>query len=173
MLFRSSVSTGNSELDAIQFAIAPRKAVTQSKEEELSQRFEYLVIATENGNGHCYQLLAPDQPLSVASQKKTLEELRVEKAIVKVTRTDTKTLYEISVPMKPMKKIRATAGREYNFSLLVHDPDGTGVRDLGAVMNLAKNKHNPLSWSQWPGVNWAGYKPFDNKVEFGFCSSIH
>jgi hypothetical protein len=51
-----------------------------------------------------------------------------------------------------MPEMKPEAGREFCFSLTVHDPDGTGPRDLGSVMNL------------WPG---------QRQFEFGFCSSIH
>ena len=62
------------------------------------------------------------------------------------------TRYEIGVPVKLMSEIKPEAGREFCFSLTVQDPDGTGPRDLGSVMNL------------WPG---------QRQFEFGFCSSIH
>ncbi len=62
------------------------------------------------------------------------------------------TRYEIGVPFKLMPELKPDAGREFCFSLVVHDPDGTGPRDIGAVMN-------PL--------------PGQRQFEFGFCSSIH
>jgi hypothetical protein len=75
--------------------------------------------------------------------------------------------------MKPMKSLRVTAGREYCFSLLVHDPDGTGVRDMGTVMNLSEAARIPQAWCNWEYAVWNETVPFDNKVEFGFCSSVH
>ena len=69
-----------------------------------------------------------------------------------VKRDGNVTRYEIGVPFKLMPEMKPEAGREFCFSLTVHDPDGTGPRDLGSVMNL------------WPG---------QRQFEFGFCSSIH
>ena len=59
------------------------------------------------------------------------------------------------------------------FPLLVHDPDGTGVRDLGEIMNLWDSQRSEFGWCSWENAKWGELTPFDNKVEFGFCSSIH
>ncbi|MBM3858991.1 MAG: hypothetical protein FJ395_04990 [Verrucomicrobia bacterium] len=69
-----------------------------------------------------------------------------------VKRDGNVTRYEIGVPFKLMPELKPDAGREFLFSLVVHDPDGIGPRDIGAVMN-------PL--------------PGQRQFEFGFCSSIH
>jgi hypothetical protein len=69
-----------------------------------------------------------------------------------VKRDGNVTRYEIGVPFKMMPEMQPEAGREFLFSLVVHDSDGTGPRDMGAVMN------------PWPG---------QRQFEFGFCSSIH
>jgi hypothetical protein len=82
------------------------------------------------------------------------------------------TRYELALNIRSMRPLRATPGREYCFSLLVHDPDGSGLRDLGSIMNLPPAE-SKLCWSNWNGAKWPEKAPFDGKIEFGFCSSIH
>ena len=95
-------------------------------------------------------------------------------AEVKVAHKNGVTTYELAIPMKAMARaLKVSAGREYYFSLLVHDADGTGVRDFGSVMNMWEESRNSNAWSNWNGAKWNDYKPFDNNVEFGFSSSIH
>lgn len=77
---------------------------------------------------------------------------KAEGLVTAVKRDGNITRYEIGVPFKAMPEMKPDAGREFLFSLTVHDPDGTGPRDIGAVMN-------PL--------------PGQRQFEFGFCSSIH
>ena len=158
-------------VDAVQFALSPGKSVTADQ----SVRYEYLVTASNSmwTGDKCFKIMSPGESLSTAKESRKLKPLFLKEAAVKVKRTGNITTYEIAVPMKAMKTLRATAGREYNFSLLVHDPDGTGIRDLGSVMNLWPEQHNAAAWSNWELAKWNGYTPFDNKVEFGFCSSIH
>ena len=151
-------------LDAIQFILSPKGG-------DPAARHEYLVVDSASmwdGDG-CYLLTREGK----AADKKKLKEMLLEEAEVKVSRSGKVTTYEVAVPMKPMKNLLATAGREYCFSLLVHDPDGTGVRDLGSVMNLSESDRKQASWSDWEFVKWNGYTPYDIGVEFGFCSSIH
>jgi hypothetical protein len=163
-------------LDAIQFALSPGKSTTATDPSAASVRYEYLAAASGSRwkGDKCFQLLTPGDELSIAQEARKLSPLVMEEALVKVKRSDGITRYEISVPLKPMKKaLKVTAGREYFFSLLVHDPDGTGVRDLGVVMNCWDESRNPLAWSNWNQAKWGETRPFDNKIEFGFCSSIH
>lgn len=72
-----------------------------------------------------------------------------------------------------MPGLRPTTGREFCFSLLVHDPDGTGVRDLGRAASPLPARRNRLAWCSWRGVRWGPQRPLDGKIEWGFCSSIH
>jgi len=159
-------------VDAIQFALSPGKSVTGT---DKSVRYEYLVTASNSmwTGDKCFKLMTYGDSLANTKDARKLKPLFMDDAEVKVKRSGNITSYEIAVPMKMMKKLRATAGREYNFSLLVHDPDGTGVRDLGSVMNLWPEQRNSAAWSNWELAKWNDYTPYDNKVEFGFCSSIH
>ena len=162
-------------VDAIQFALAPGGSVTPNDPQAAAVRYEYLVAASGSRwkSDKCFQLLRPGDSLTTAAAARALQPLELEEAQVKVIRSGGVTRYELAVPVKPMKTLKVTAGREYCFSLLVHDPDGTGVRDLGTVMNLWNESRNPLAWCNWAMAKWNGYRPFDNKIEFGFCSSVH
>lgn len=160
-------------IDAIQFALAAGQSVTP--ESGAAGRYEFLVADTGLfwGGDACFQLMAPDDLITTGSNARELAPLAMKDAEVKVVHSKGTTVYELAIPMKPMKELRATAGREFCFSLLVHDPDGTGVRDLGGVMNLWEESRKAAAWSNWNWVKWNGYVPYDNKVEFGFCSSVH
>jgi hypothetical protein len=68
-------------------------------------------------------------------------------------------------------RIRPSEGREFSFGLLVHDPDGTGLRDFGAAADLWPWQRNALAWSRWPGAKWPEQPPFDSKQPWGMCSS--
>jgi hypothetical protein len=70
-----------------------------------------------------------------------------------------------------MPEIKATEGREFRFSVLVHDPDGTGVRDWGEAAGLWPWQRSRLAWASWQGVQWGKEPPFDSAIEWGFCSS--
>lgn len=136
--------------DAVQFALAP--------EERSKSRYEFLVL------GSCCWRLVKDGPLAGQETKDVA---------VCVKRAGKFTNYEIGVPFKLMPEIQPSAGREICFGLLVHDPDGTGVRDLGTVMNRWEEDRRPHGWCLWENVKWGAKPPFDANVEFGFCSSIH
>ena len=70
-----------------------------------------------------------------------------------------------------MGLIRAAPGREFCLSVLVHDGDGTGLRDWGRAAGLWPQQRNRLAWCLWQGAKWPKDPPFDNKIEWGFCSS--
>ena len=71
-----------------------------------------------------------------------------------VRRVDNVTYYECSVPWREMKQVLQPAeGREICFSLLVHDPDGTGLRDWGDSAGSWESQRTWLGWSKWPGAN--------------------
>ncbi len=168
-------SSAQSGMDAIQFALAPKAAVTGTNKSDRAARSEFL--AADSGSmwasDACYLLTKPDTPLGGAGKAEGLDTLRLEDAEVAVKRSGRTTVYELAIPFAHMPALRPTPGREYCFSLLVHDPDGTGIRDLGTIMNLQDSRRNPLAWRSWPNAKWSRQPPFDNKVEFGFCSSVH
>ena len=156
-------------MDAIQFTLSPQN----DSADNAAERHEFLAAASASiwKSDQCFQLFSAGQTTTNNSTK--LKDQILKEAEIKVRRSGKITTYELSIPIKPMKNLRVTAGREYCFNLLVHDPDGTGVRDLGSVMNRWNDQRSKDSWSKWEFVKWNGYTPYDIGIEFGFCSSIH
>ena len=112
--------------------------------------------------------------LAEATGARRLEPLQYDKARVAVRRAGGVTYYECGLPFTPMRdKIRPSEGREFHFSVLVHDPDGTGVRDWGQAAGLWPWQRNRLAWGRWPGAKWGSEPPFDNRLRWGLCSSIY
>jgi hypothetical protein len=155
--------------DAIQFALASGKASTGKSPDDKTARYEFVIVG-----GKCYQLVKPGSPLGDTQKTGPLPDSPVEKSVVAIKRAKDITTYEISVPMRPMKDLKATTGREYRFGLLVHDPDGTGVRDMARVAAPLPQTVNNYAWSKWAGAKWTSEKPLlGSKLEWGFCTSIH
>lgn len=155
---------------AIQFAIgAPPEDGNASS---VSNRYEFLSVASADSpsGGKCFLLSKPGQ---AAGSAKSLNELECKDVPVAVKRTDKVTVYELAVPFTMMESVKADPGREFRLGVLVHDPDGTGVRDMGESMNLWPCRRNAKAWTRWEGVKWNETAPFDGDIEFGFCSSIH
>ncbi|HJM65288.1 MAG: hypothetical protein CMN05_14905 [Roseibacillus sp.] len=165
--------SGGKVSDAVQFSLADLDAVTPMKLDGLSQRNEVLVVPEGNDRGSCYTLIKPGESMKFTQIVRPLASLRIEKASVAVRRKEGRTAYELSIPFKSIPPIRGVAGREICFSLLVHDSEGAGVRDLGSVMNLPGTVRSSLAWSRFSGMADHKITPYDNKIEFGFCSSIH
>ena len=161
---------GKTPFDAVQFAIAPREVTTSASPEAQGGRYEFLVAGGPDG-ARCFRLLAPGDTLGQAARPRALGEA-LAGAEVAVKRVADVTRYEVAVPFKSMKTMRPTTGREFHFSVLVHDA-GVGLRDLGSVMNLAETARKPLAWSRWAGASFADKPPFDSMIEWGFSSSIH
>lgn len=153
-------------LDAIQFALSAAEG---------EGRWEFLVAATDAAAsaGRCYLLCKPGQDVALSGQRRSLAGLELKDAKVAVKRDGTVTRYEVSVPFALMPELKPTTGREFFFSLLVHDPGDTGVRDLGEVMNLWPEDRQPGGWCSWEFVRWGDKTPWFSRIEFGFCSSIH
>ena len=109
-----------------------------------------------------------------------LPSIVVENAKIDVERDEDKkiTTYEIAIPFSAIKGVRPTAGRGLNFSILVQDPDGTGVREIASIMNMPELKASEKGRSWYSGgvgefsVNSKDAK-FDDRIDFGFCSSLH
>ena len=155
--------------DAIQFALASGKASTGKSPDDKTARYEFVIVS-----GKCYQLVKPGTPLGDTQKANPLPTATVEKSVVAVKREKDITRYEISVPIRPMTELKATTGREYRFGLLVHDADGTGVRDMGEIATPLPGVRNKYAWSKWTGAKWPSEKPLlDSKLEWGFCTSIH
>jgi hypothetical protein len=161
----------DTEVDAVQFALAAGGVQTPTSAEDEAVRYEWLLCGGPEKPA-CYRLLEPGTPLKATQQPRPLAGLRYEDASVAISRSEQTTYYECSLPMRPMsERIRPSEGREFSFGLLVHDPDGTGVRDFGLAADLWPWQRNPLAWSRWPGAQWPEPPPFDSKLPWGMCSS--
>ena len=159
--------------DAVQLAISPKDTATGTSLNEEATRYEFLFVGPKSGaGGRCFQLAAPGMPLAEAAKCRPLAPLEYGDAEVAVSRRASTTYYEIAIPFGPMRdRIRPSEGREFFLSLLVHDPDGTGIRDWGQAAGLWPSERNRLAWSRWPGAKWSDEPPFDNKLPWGLCSS--
>ena len=68
-------------------------------------------------------------------------------------------------------EIRPTEGREFYMSVLAHDPDGTGLRDLGTAAELWPSPDDADAWSRWGGDMRSRKTPLGNKILWGMCTS--
>ena len=161
---------GKKPFDAVQFAIATRKVTTSDSPDAQAGRYEFLVADSADG-ARCFQLLAPGDTLAQAAKPRALG-AAVAAAEVAVKRVGDVTRYEVAIPFKSIKTMRPTTGREFHFSVLVHDA-GVSLRDLGSVMNLPESARKPLAWSRWPGASFGKTPPFESMIEWGLSSSIH
>ncbi len=160
-------------IDAVQFAIAPRKSKTPDTAGQSSQRYEFLIVDCPGffATDKCFRLMQPGDDITVCSQARVLGALELKGAKVAVKHAKGITIYECSIPLSAMPKVKPMTGRDYLMSFLVHDPDGTGIRDLGKSAGLWGNRRNKFAWSSWQGVKWGEKPPFDSKIEWGFCTT--
>ncbi len=155
--------------DAIQFALAYGKASTGKSDDDKTARYEFVIK-----DGKCYQIAKPGGSLGDTQKPTALPTEPLAKSVVAVKREKDITTYEISVPMRPMMKVlKPTTGREYRFGVLVHDPDGTGVRQMAAVASPLPGTCNKYAWTKWIGAKFPDKPLLDSKLEWGFCTSIH
>ncbi len=162
--------------DAIQLAISPEDKPTPTSPDQAAGRYEFLLVASgspQDGRwqARCFQLADPAAKLGATQIPRDFASLTFGQAEAVVTRTDKVTYYECAIPLKSLSELRAGEGREFCFSVLVHDPDGTGIRDWGQAAGLWPGERNRLAWSDWPGARWGKEPPFDNKTPWGMCSS--
>jgi hypothetical protein len=167
-LAETSAETGP---DAVQFALSKPPAQVGGPNDD---RYEFLVASAGAGqpDGKCFVLRPPGRDPQPAAQSRPLAGLELAEAQVAVKRAEDVTRYEVAVPFAAMPDLRPTTGRELCFSLLVHDPDGTGLRDLGEVMNQWEESRREGAWCSWEGARWGGQLPFGSAIEFGLCSSV-
>ena len=99
--------------------------------------------------------------------------LEFKDAQVEVKRKGKITIYECAIPLSAMPNIQADVGREIGFSLLVHNAENGNIRDLGKAAGLWPTQTNKYAWSTWQGVKWQDKPQYDNKIEWGLCSSKH
>jgi hypothetical protein len=163
------------QIDAVQFALAPKNTVTPSELTAKAKRYEFLIIDVPGffARDKCFCLMKPGVELSVTQQRRSLEMLQLKEALTIVKRQGTITHYECAIPFAVMPAIKPDVGREISLSVLVHDPDGTGIRDLGKAMGLWPEQRNWFAWCAWDSVKWSPDPPYDSKIEWGLCSSKH
>ncbi|MCF7956765.1 MAG: hypothetical protein K9M75_13260 [Phycisphaerae bacterium] len=166
-------ANSDKSIDAIQFAIAPRKTKTPTTDDQQSQRYEFLIVDSPGfmSSDKCFQLMRPGDNIADALKERALEPLQIKDAKVVVKRNKNLTVYECSIPLSLMAKLKPMTGRDYLMSFLVHDPDGTGIRDIGEVSGLWEFQRNKFAWSTWKGVKWQDRPPYDSKLEWGFSTS--
>jgi hypothetical protein len=158
--------------DAVQIAISAEGSTTPSATDAKAGRFEYLLLGDDRGAGRCFQLADPDTDVAVTTQPPDLLQSVVSDAELRVWRERDRTYYECSLSWRPIRDyIRPSEGRSFCFSILVHDPDGVGLRDWGQAAGLWPWQRNPLAWSEWANVSWDEDPAFDNKTSWGLCSS--
>ncbi len=164
---------GPGGFDAVQVAISPKGSKTGTTPADAASRYEFLLVWTGNGtSGRCFRLAQPGVKLADTQRERRLDTLAFDQAAVAVSRKGRTTYYECAIPFAPMRhEIRPSEGREFCLSALVHDPDGTGIRDLGEAAGLWQSQRNRLAWSRWQGAVWGDESPFDNKLEWGLCAS--
>jgi hypothetical protein len=142
--------------DAVQLAFGAEKPGQEG--------FEYLIVAGGGeGGGTCYRLVKQEDHVVWNPEAK---------AKCRVTREGKTTRYECSIPWGPMRDVlRPSEGRAFCFSFLVHDPDGTGVRDWGASVGLWPSQRDRNAWSIWWKPVPEDWSPYTARIPWGMCSS--
>lgn len=159
-----------SACDAIQFALSALEE-DGATPTETAGRFEFLLMATDDG-GVCFQLADLDTPLQDIRQNRALLPLKMEDAELAIKRIGDLTYYECSLPFSAMRSgLRPSEGREFLMSVLIHDPDGTGIRDLGEAAGLWQQATDSTGWCNWPGAKFSESPPRAPRVRWGFCTS--
>jgi hypothetical protein len=166
----------NEPCDAIQVAISPDDKPTATSPDQPAGRYEFLLAATGSPkDDRCpvkyFQLADPATKLGATQASRDLASLATDQIEAVVIRKEKTTYYECAIPLKSLPELKAGEGREFCLSFLVHDPDGTGIRDWGQAAGLWPSDRNRLAWSVWPGARWGQEPPFDNKTPWGMCSS--
>ena len=163
--------------DAVQIAIAPRDAKLPQKAGDKAGRHELLLLLSAGANGpKCLRLARADQPVRGPAEalNDPVEPLKLQAmpgAKVAIWREDKTTYYELSVPVKELGPIEPEPGREFCFSVLVHDGDKLTRRDWGVGAGLWASQRDRMAWTPWKGGCFTQTPPFDSRIEWGFCSS--
>ena len=109
---------------------------------------------------------------SGAGRRKALEPLECSDVETAIVRDGEVTYYECSLPFSLLREaIEPAEGREFFLSVLVHDPDGTGLRDLGRAAGLWPQPDDAQAWSRWRGMAAPLEPPLGNQVRWGLCTS--
>lgn len=164
---------GPGGFDAVQVAVSAQGSKTGASLDDDAARYEFLFVWSGSGSeGKAFRLAEPGTKLAETQKDRPLASLAYAQAQAAVRRAGGVTYYECGIPFGPMRQeIRPSEGREFYLSVLVHDPDGTGLRDWGEAAGLWPSQRNRLAWSRWQGAVWPKEPPFDNKLEWGLCAS--
>jgi len=156
--------------DAVQLAIsAPEPA--GSGDGQAVRRLEFLFVSA-GGKPGCFQLAGWDTPRGRAGELQSLEPLACGDAETAIVREGDVTYYECSLPFSLLREaLEPAEGREFFLSVLVHDPDGTGLRDLGRAAGLWTQPEDALAWSRWRPTAPGGDRPRGYHVRWGLCTS--
>ena len=168
----NSYRRGAAQIDAVQFAVASSKATTATSPNSKAQRYEFLLVDSGKRD-KCFAMIRAGDELSITHKQRPLDALEFKEAEVVVKRKGRITHYECAIPFAAMPQIRPDVGRQIAFSILVHDPGGTDIRDWGKAAGLWPEQRNRFAWCRWGSAAWAGEKLYDSKLEWGLCSSKH
>ncbi len=171
--FKKKLPAGG--IDGVQFSLATADAVTGTLPGDTADRYEFLIADSAGlfAKDKCFKLLEPGDLLAPANQLPSLTNLEFNDVQIAVKRSGDVTRYECAIPFSALPTIKPATGREIRFSLLIHNPDGGGIRDFGQYAGLWETQRNPLAWRRWEGAKFSDYIPFDGKIEWGLCSSKH
>jgi hypothetical protein len=156
--------------DAVQLAISSLEPPAADGV-QAARRFEF-VLTSVGGAAKCFQLAAWDTPRARAGDAQSLEPLESSDVETAIVRDGEVTYYECSLPFSRLREaIEPAEGREFFLSVLVHDPDGTGLRDLGRAAGLWPEPDDAQAWSRWRGMAAPLEPPLGNQVRWGLCTS--
>ncbi len=155
--------------DAVQLAISPLDGANEAG--GTARRVELLLMSA-GGAAQCYQLAAVDTALEATRKARALGPLACSDVEVAIQREGDMTHYECSIPFSLLREaVEPAEGREFFLSVLVHDPDGTGLRDLGQAAGLWARPDDATAWSRWMDAAGERAPPLGNQVRWGLCTS--
>ena len=158
--------------DAVQLAFAAEATPTPDAPDSPCGRYELLLVGLpHSAKGKCFLLASPETKLAAAQAVAPLGPRALDDVEVVVGRRDGWTYYQCLVPFRVLADIKPGEGREFSLAVLVHDPSGVGLRDLGAASGLWPWQRNRLAWSRWPGQTAGPQPPCDSRLPWGMCSS--
>ncbi len=167
---RQAVWGGTGPCDAVQVALAAQDAAVPRTPQDAVGRHEFLLVG-DGRRGRCFRLADAGTPLAQTQAEGPLAPRELPEVALAVARADSVTHYECAIPFSLLGDIRPGEGREFCLSVLVHDPDGTGIRDWGQAAGLWPWERSATAWSRWPGAQWGEQPPFDSRLPWGLCSS--
>ncbi len=155
--------------DAVQLAISSTDEADGAA--NTARRVEFLWVSAGDA-AKCFQIAGWDTPLEVTREPRDLEPLACSDVEIAIRREDGMTHYECSIPFSLLRDaVEPAEGREFFLSVLIHDPDGTGVRDLGRAAGLWARPGDALAWSRWIRQEGNTSRPLGNQVRWGLCTS--